>query len=187
MDKFDPAENDYVICSDHFQSGYLAAKHFIDHGRKRLAVVGMESAPMRERVRGFLAAMKEAGVAPDLRLLQLFEPGTSNKYYASNITQKIRSGADAVFAPGASYEGINCLHVLSYVMGLQIPRDVALIAGETPGVSEVMNPPLTTIEEPLQQMAEQAADMIGRLATGEKVEQKRVMLPVRLVERASVF
>ena len=110
--------------------------------------------------------------------------GTSE---ASIVTQKVRAGADAMFAPGSSYEGINCLHVLSYVMGLQLPKDIALIAGEVPGISEVANPPLTTIEEPLADMAEQAADMIMALAGSQKIAKRHVTLPVRLIERASVF
>lgn len=187
MDKFDRKPDEYVVCSDHFQSGYIAAKHFIEHGKKKLAIVGMDFLPMRERLRGFTQAIQEAGLPLESRLLQLFEPGTSGKNYASNITQKVRAGADAVFAPGASYEGINCLHVLTYVMGLQIPRDIALITGETPGVSEVMNPPLTTVEEPLEQMAEKAAEMICKLAVGETIRPTHLVLPVRLIERASVF
>lgn len=193
MDKFDCKPDQHAVCSDHYQSGYLAAQHFISRGKKRLALVGMEYLPVQERVRGYRKAMEEAGLPIDERLLQLSgRDSRSTNYarttsYASNITQKVRSGADAIFAPGASHEGLNCLHVLSYVMGLQIPRDIALITGETPGISEIMNPPLTTIEEPMAEMAELAADLVCKLAAGESIRPKHVKLPVRLIERASVF
>ena len=35
-------------------------------------------------------------------------------------------------------------------------------------------------------MAEQAADMIDKLTSGQRVIDRRVMLPIRLVERNSV-
>ncbi|HVU32949.1 MAG TPA: LacI family DNA-binding transcriptional regulator [Opitutaceae bacterium] len=187
MDKFDCRPGQHAVCSDHRMAGYLAARHFLARGKKRLAIVGMDILPMHERLKGYREAIEEAGATADEKLLQLFgrETGTTN--YASSITHKVRAGADAIFTPGSSYEGINCLHVLSYVMGLAIPRDVALITGEIGGISDVMNPPLTTIEEPLPEMAEQAVTMIMRLASGEKIARRQLTLPVRLIERASVF
>ena len=186
MDKFDCRPDQHAVCSDHYLAGYLAAQHFIARGKKKLAIVGGDFLPMRERLRGYTKAIEEAGLEAEERLLQLSgrHSGTSE---ASIVTQKVRAGADAMFAPGSSYEGINCLHVLSYVMGLQLPKDIALIAGEVPGISEVANPPLTTIEEPLADMAEQAADMIMALAGSQKIAKRHVTLPVRLIERASVF
>lgn len=187
IDKFDAKPDQYAVGSDHFQAGYLAAQHFIARGKKRLAFVGGDFLPMRERLRGYTKAMEEAGIVPEDRLLQLLGCENRLAFEASIITPKIRAGADAVFAPGSSYEGLTCFHVLTYIMGLQIPRDVTLIAGEVSGISDICNPPLTTIEEPLADMAEQAAEMVIRLSNGEKLAKRQVTLPVRLIERASVF
>jgi LacI family transcriptional regulator len=187
MDKFDAAPEQHVVCSDHYMAGYLAAQHLIARGKKKLAIVGMDVLPVHERLRGFRKAIEEAGLAPDEKLLQLVGRNAGATNYTSSITQKVRAGADAIFTPGSSYEGINCLHVLTYVMGLQIPRDVALIVNEVPGICEVLNPPLTAIEEPLAAMAEQAVAMVMRLASGEKVPRRHVTMPVRLIERVSVF
>lgn len=71
-------------------------------------------------------------------------------------------------------------------MDLKIPGDISLIGGENVGISSLLNPPLTTIEEPLPEMAEQAATMLDRLTAGETVPQRQLMLPVRLIERNSV-
>ena len=71
-------------------------------------------------------------------------------------------------------------------MGLKVPQDVSLIGGENDRVSSLLNPPLTTIEEPLREMAEQAASMLDKLTTSARVVERRIMLPVRLVERNSV-
>jgi LacI family transcriptional regulator len=186
VDRFDCKPDQYAVCSDHHMAGYIAGKHLIARGKKKLAIVGADILPMQERLRGYRQAMAEADIAPDEQLLKLIGGSFGSIPHATVVTQKIRAGADAVFAPGSSYEGINCLHVLSYIMGLQIPRDVAIIGGEIPGISEVLCPPLTTIEEPLEQMAEQAANMIMALASGDKVPKRHVKLPSRLIERASV-
>ena len=186
MDKFDAKPDQHVVCSDHYMSGYLAAQHLIARGKRKLAIVGMDFSTMHERLRGFRKAMQEAGVKPDENLLQLFARDAGAANYTSSITQKVRAGADAMFTPGASYEGVNCLHVLAYVMGLEIPREISLVVGEVPGICEVLNPPLTAVEEPLGTMAEQAAAMVLQLAAGQKAARKHISVPVRLIERASV-
>jgi LacI family transcriptional regulator len=102
------------------------------------------------------------------------------------MTRMVRADADAIYAPGTSFQAMECLHILTYSMGLKVPQDISLIGGENEGISSLMNPPLTTIAEPLREMAERAADMIDRLTAGEKVAPRHVTLPVRLIERDSV-
>jgi LacI family transcriptional regulator len=71
-------------------------------------------------------------------------------------------------------------------MGMKVPQEISIIGGENERVSALMNPPLTTIEEPLREMAEQAVDMLDRLTTGELITKRNFMLPIRLIDRNSV-
>jgi LacI family transcriptional regulator len=183
MDKFDADAREYAVCSDHFNAGYLAAKHFIARGRKRPGFFAAANRPFVERLRGYKKAFAEAGLPIDERLQLLVEPDVSRP---SAITRLVRAGADALYVPGTSFQAMECLHILTYVMGLKVPQDVSLIGGENEGISALQNPPLTTVEEPLKEMAEQAAAMIERLTEGERVAPRQVVLPVRLIERDSV-
>jgi LacI family transcriptional regulator len=182
-DKFNPETREYGVCSDHFNSGYLAAKHFLARGRRRPAFFGLDYRPVRERLAGFKKALAEEKVEVDDRLLALFSPDTSR---LAIMTRLVRAGTDAIYAPGTSFQALECLHILTYSMGLKVPQDIALIGGENEGISSFLNPPLTTIAEPLREMAEKAAEMIDRLTAGEKVSPRQVTLPVRLIERDSV-
>lgn len=183
MDKFDLAPAEYAVCSDHFNSGYLAAKHFLARGKRKLAFFGGNYRPFAERLAGFKKALAEAKVPADDRLVALFGPEVS---HLAVMTRMVRAGADAIYAPGSSFQAMECLHILTYSMGLKVPQDLSLIGGENEGVSPLLNPPLTTVAEPLRDMAERAVDMIDRLTTGEKVTPRHVTLPVRLIERDSV-
>jgi len=60
------------------------------------------------------------------------------------VTRVVRAGADSIYAPGSSYEALECLHILAYVMGMKVPQDISLIGGENERVSSLLNPPLTT-------------------------------------------
>lgn len=183
IDKFpvDPAE--YIVCSDHFSAGYMAAKHFIERGKRRPAFLGGNYFPFEERLRGFKKALKEADLVVDEQLTSLFGPESN---HVSVVTRIVRAGADAIYAPGSSFEALECLHILSYVMGLKVPQEISLIGGENERVSSLLNPPLTTIEEPLRDMAERAVAMVDLLTTGETVRERNVMMPVRLIDRNSV-
>jgi LacI family transcriptional regulator len=183
MDRFELAEGHSTVCSDHYNAGYLAARHFLARGRRRLAFLGADVAPFRERMRGYRKAMEEAAVQPDERLLMLVGREASN---LSVITRIVRAGADCIFAPGSSFQAIECLHVLSYVMGIKVPEQISLIGGENEGISALQNPPLTTIQEPLKEMAEKAVMMIERITAGDRSARKNLILPVRLIERDSV-
>ncbi len=183
MDKFDATATQYVVRSDHFASGYLAAQHFLSRGRKRLAFMGGDAPAFAERLKGYRKALVEAKIPIDEQLLQLVGPHIS---HTAAITRIVRGGADAVYVPGTSFQAMEALHILTYVMGLKVPDDISVVGGENEGISVFQNPPLTTIEDPLKDMAELAATMLERLTTGERVSPRQITLPVRLLPRASV-
>lgn len=183
IDKFPVDPSEYIVCSDHYGAGYRAARHFIERGKKKPAFLAGDYFPMAERLKGFKKALAEADMSIDEQCASLFGPESN---HVSVITRIVRSGADAIYAPGSSFEALECLHVLSYVMGLKVPQEISLIGGENERVSSLLNPPLTTLEEPLKEMAEQAVQMLDRLTRGEKVTERNVMMPVRLIDRNSV-
>ena len=183
VDKFLLARDEYVVCSDHYGAGYMAARHFIERGKRRPAFVGGDYAAFAERLKGFRKALSEADLPIDEQRCSLFGPESN---LMSVVTRVVRAGADSIYAPGSSFEALECLHILAYVMGMKVPQDISLIGGENERVSSLLNPPLTTIEEPLREMAEQAAAMLDKLTTGHRVTERRVILPIRLVERNSV-
>ena len=183
IDKFPIDPTEYIVCSDHFTAGYMAARHFIDRGKRKPAFLGGDYAPFAERLRGFKKALAEANLPIDEQRASLFGPESN---HVSVVTRIVRAGADSIYAPGSSFEALECLHILSYVMGLKIPQDISLIGGENERISSLLNPPLTTIEEPLRDMAEQVVGMLDRLTEGKTISPRNVMLPVRLIDRNSV-
>jgi DNA-binding LacI/PurR family transcriptional regulator len=183
LDNFAATEEQYVVCSDHYDSGYKAAKYFIRHGKTRLAYIGGDVLPFRVRLRGYTDAMREAGIEPNERLHVLMAPGDS-LYMAVN--RVVKNNADAVFVPGTSMQVIESLHVLTNVMGLSVPKDISLIGGENAGVSMFQHPPLTCIDEPLELMAREAVKMVIHLADGHPIQERKCVFPVTLIERESV-
>lgn len=183
MDKFDTSPREYSVCSDHFTSGSLAARHFLARGKRKLAFFGGNYRPFAERLAGFKKALVDAKAPVDERLVSLFGPENS---HLAVLTRMVRAGADALYVPGSSLQALEVLHMLTYAMGVKVPQDISVIGGENEGISALQNPPLTTLAEPLREMADRAVEMLDRLTSGETVTPRHVTLPVRLIERDSV-
>ena len=68
---------------------------------------------------------------------------------------------------------------------LHIPEDLSVVGFDDLPVAKWVGPPLTTIRQPLAQMAASAARLVLALARGEHPTQTRVELATELVVRES--
>jgi len=181
MDHFDAEPSQYVVRTDHYGSGYLAAKHLITHGAKHPSLLGGNARSFSERLRGFEAATTEAGFTPHKVTL---DPLGVPLY--QSLSRQVRLGVDGMFVPGANHVCIEALHLLTQVMRLRVPDDMSLIGTEIPKISEYQNPPLCSIFEPLNEMADRAVEMVLGLVEGSIPAETQITLPVSLLERESV-
>ena len=184
FDLFENEETRYVVRSDHAQAGFLAASHFIETGRKKPAILCPDGQPPNcQRVAGFKRALEGAGhKANDPQCVCIINSG---EQFFSSIDRLIKSGVDAIYVPGSSLEALEALHILTYVMKLKVPEEVALIGGENSRISSLLNPPLTTIEDPLERLSAEAVNMLEQLLSGQTPEQRHITLPVRLIRRVT--
>lgn len=173
--------NCHGVRSDQIMTGRLAAEQFIKTGRKRLGFVGSWGSQEHVIIEGYRRAMREAGL--ECRE-ELFVMRDQEVTFYSALSRVIRLGADAILIPGANYEALEGINVIANVLRLQVPKDVALIGGEIHGVSKFLTPPMTTIEQPLGEVADLAVDTLAALMRGE-TPPREATLPVRLIVRES--
>ncbi len=183
LDNFEATSKKYVVRSDHYQSGYKAAQYFIERGMKKLAFLSGDTVPARVRLKGYTDAIKEAGFSIDNKLQILMKDDESIYMVVNRV---VKNGADALYTPGTSMQGIEALHVLGNVMSLDVPGDISLIGGENTGISAFQHPPMTTMSEPLEEMAKAAVDMVLALSEKQPIKERTLTFPVELIERDSV-
>ncbi len=171
----------HVVRSDQALTGRLAAERFIRAGRRKLGFVGSWGAQDKVALEGYRAAILAAGLEPHEELFVLRDQEVT--FYGA-VGRVVRLGADALLVPGANYEALEGVNVLANVLRLRIPQDVALIGGELHGVSKFLTPPMTTIEQPLGEVAERAVEVLTALMRGESAPLEHT-LPVRLIARES--
>ena len=171
-----------AVGSDNERGGWLAARHLLSSGRRRLAFFGPDTQPeVAERLAGFRRAHAEAGVAVDERLVR---PVPFDAHEAREAVLAFCEG-------GASFDGIcaasdliamTAMGVLG-LKGLDVPGDVGVVGYDDIFPAASANPPLTTVTQSVPRGAEEMVDALLGLLAGE--ERRGVMVPTELVVRQS--
>jgi DNA-binding LacI/PurR family transcriptional regulator len=89
----------------------------------------------------------------------------------------------AVFA-GSDLQALGVIEVAAR-HGLRIPEDLSVVGYDDTLVAAWTRPKLTTVHQPIRQMAAEATRIVVRLAAGENVEEQRIELATYLVVRDS--
>jgi LacI family transcriptional regulator len=174
-----------TVESDSFAGAMQATRHLIELGHRRIGLLGgrpdLRSSIAREA--GYKRALSEAGIPfdPSLVRIGLYQQETSREPAVALLSLPDRP--TAVFAAN-DLSAIAMVEVASN-RGLSVPRDLSVVGFDDIPEASQLNPALTTIRQPMQNLGASAAHMLIALMAGEEPEHMHVRLPTRLVRRAT--
>jgi DNA-binding LacI/PurR family transcriptional regulator len=176
-----------VIRTDREAGGYLATRHLVGLGHRRIGHLADTAAYARrpwERTAGYRRALAEAGIEFDPQWIAA-SATTLAGGDASMRTLLERPGPrpTAVFAFNDQM-AIGALHALR-TSGLRVPEDVAVVGFDGIGLGAFTTPELTTIEQPRTEVGERAVHLVLDSLDAASSSPTQVTLPVRLVVRES--
>ena len=132
----------------------------------------------RLRLEGFCDALAEAGIRP----LAINAPFTAEG--GERVAKALFGrGLTALFASD-DLQAYGAMRAAAET-GVRIPDDVSLVGYDDLQFSALANPPLTTISQPVKDMAAAAAELLLRRMRGEDAENPPLFVP-RLIERQTV-
>lgn len=179
------------VTADNEAAARLATGCLVAAGHTRLAfaTVAGVTVSRSDKIRGFLAAARDAGADA-----QVLDGGPANEYGDAVIVEVGRALGAALATDPARPTGIvavNDLFALGLMAGLRdgglrVPDDVSVVGMDGHFLSAISWPALTTVQLPVTDMA---AEMVRRVMRhdGESSESGQCVFPgVTLVERASV-
>jgi LacI family transcriptional regulator len=166
--------------------GFLATKRLADAGHVWIAhVTGPNNLfSVQERYTGYRRALAEYGLEKHSGLVFFGRYDRPFGREAANRLLSLRNPPTAIFA-ASDYLVLGVLDALRE-RGLSAPRDLSLVGFDDMPFASLLDPPITTISQPIRLMGERGVDaLIARLGdSSDTPEAER--LPVELVERASV-
>lgn len=180
-----PARPTPVGCVDldHYAGGRLAAEHLLARGCRRIAAI---SAPLdlragRERLAGFRDALARAGhdAPPTAEGVFTLDSGAT----AMAALLREHPAVDGVFAANDLMAQGAC-QVLRE-LGRRIPEDVAVVGFDDSSIAVTCRPPLTTVRQPVEDMAAAMAKMLDEQVRGARAEPRTLVFAPELVVRAS--
>jgi len=181
----EPLHTTPSVGAANWSGGLAAARHLIELGHRRIAVIGGPVSYLcsRARLDGFHAAMDEAGIPVDPALVRhgrfMFDDGLAHGL----ALLKFHEPPTAIVC-GDDLQAMG-VYEAARQLGVRIPDELSVVGFDDIDYAQWMGPPLTTVRQPLAKMGATAAELVLMLADGEEPTQTRVELATSLIVRGS--
>ena len=174
------------VATTNWSGGFEAARHLLDLGHRQIGVISgpTERLCAKARLDGARAALEAAGVGTTralaaLRPLVLLRgrpqprPGTARQ-----------NPAPTAIVCGNDLQALG-VYEAARLAGRRIPQDLSVVGFDDIPYTMFCGPPMTSVRQPLTEMAAAATRMVLTLAANESLAQTRVELATTLVVRGS--
>lgn len=185
-----------AIDIDDFGATVMAARHLLDLGHRKFAILGIGLGPgpgrvppdkvratrfvnVRERARGYLAALAEAGIGEDVVPIHAIQNDGGNVGAALDLILAAEDRPTALLAM-SDLVALEALQALQ-ARGVRVPEEMSVIGFDGVPEAAESNPPLTTVEQPYRRIAERSVSAI----LDDDVPVGREILPLTLVVRGT--
>jgi LacI family repressor for deo operon, udp, cdd, tsx, nupC, and nupG len=185
--EFDPAAGVPYVGIDNHRAAGDAVRYLIGLGHRRIALInsGRGYLYSRQRFEGYCDALGAAGIDPD----PAWHIDLDSLDYAAGAAaaqQLAALGKDrptAVFAVSDTL-AIGVINGLRSA-GLRVPDDAAVVGFDDIAVAAQVDPPLTTVLQPMRELGETAARLLLARLRDPRALVPGVLLPHRLILRRS--
>ncbi len=181
IDADDNATDFQTVGIDNFDGGYIATKHLIELGHKRiLHITGpITSSEANSRIRGYERAMAEAKLQPSI----VQGDWSSDTGYRLGVELDLDHDAPTAIFTANDHLALGLLKALAG-RGVSVPEDLSLVGFDDLPESPYFNPPLTTVRQDFAQLGELAMQMLLNDLAGNKRKKAATIKP-QLVVRES--
>lgn len=173
------------VVVDDFATSYFLMEHLIARGCRRIVhLAGPQHIPNAgERLRGYKYALEKFDLVRERRLAipsgVTFDDGAA----AADALLERAADADALFA----WTDTVAIGAMNRLMerGVCIPQQMAVAGYSGTVLSTIVNPQLTTVEQPLDEMGRTAAELVLEKIANPTIPDRTVTLTALIRERAS--
>lgn len=180
------AKQSHIIDTDNFVGGYLATKHLIDLGHKKIATITSALDEYSDRTEGYKVALSEADINfdPDL----VFHAGVNYQSYydIAHMKADVFREATALFSQFdvGAFGAINALADVGY----RVPEDISVVGFDGLELGTMFHPTLTTVKQPYSDLALQTVERLIQLANTPNFRaDSKVYLRPELIVRNSTL
>ncbi|PJM73936.1 LacI family transcriptional regulator [Bifidobacterium primatium] len=181
-----PSNDTLSIRADNWSGSLFATRHLIELGHRRIGIITGPDTAMcsASRFDGYRAALTEAGIPVDDSLIRkgIYQVDSGREQALSLLADRSSNQPTAIVA-GNDLQAMG-VYDAARLCGLRIPEDLSVVGFDDIQTASYMGPALTTVRQPLEDMAASAVRMILDRREGHQV-QETMIFPTSLVIRDS--
>jgi LacI family transcriptional regulator len=175
------------VTSENFKGAYNAVKYLIENGHKRIACIrGINNTlPIIERIRGYRAALNDAGIGVDESLIVGDNFSEQNGYIETKLLLKHPKRPTAILGLSnlISFGAMRALLEEGYT----IPDKMSIITFDDLPYLNYLSTPMTAVQQKGGEIGDIATKMlIDQIESEAELNPRGVFLPTKLVIRNSV-
>lgn len=187
MDRYLPGIDVSSVLLNNHEGVRMGMEHLLKKGYQRIGfvTVNLEQVQMQERQKAYEEVLQDWGRAPEIRLV-LNLPFDYQHDFAVEQVKKFITGEklDAIFFC-TNYLGILGVESITQ-LHLKIPDDLAIVCFDDHDLFKLYPPGITTVEQPLQEMANGAVELLMEQITAKtKLATKHKQVKAELIVRGS--
>ncbi|MFD2211184.1 catabolite control protein A [Virgibacillus halophilus] len=170
---------------DYKQAAYEAVRYLLEKGNDKVAFVsGTESTFIDElKLEGYQQAMKEAGkTIPENYVLHGDYSYNSGLKVAGTLLE-LEDKPAAVFV-SSDEMALGVIHG-AQDKGYTVPKDLEVVGFDNTRLATMVRPTLSTIVQPMYDIGAVAMRLLTKFMNKEEIDEQKVILPHRIVERDS--
>jgi LacI family transcriptional regulator len=183
---FEALDCDYIVTDDE-EGGYIATRHLIERGHRRIAFINgpPHISSARERLKGYRRAMGEYGIPVAEGWVRNDVISLEDGYRVCSELLAVSEFPSAIFAY-SDYVAVGIIRAL-YEHGKTPGKDISLIGYDDIDYALCFERPLTTIRIPKRELAAGAVRILcDRIEASGAGSPRQEKLKVSLIERATV-
>lgn len=175
-----------AVAIDNFKAACEAVQYLIKTGHSNIAIINgsLETSLYRHRYEGYKAALAHEGI--EFKEELVIQGDSLDRGLYDIVYKRLESGIefDAVFATSDPKAIIAMMAIKNF--GLKIPEDIAVMGFDNMEMSMYVDPPLTTISQPLYDVGVKAAEKLIAIIKREEEQDPVIdLLPTKLIIRKS--
>lgn len=177
----------HCVDSENEEGARQAVRHLIDLGHRDIAILNgrLSATNALDRFNGYVAEMRDRELPIREEYLLTSEKGEMTPSARGTLTALLRGSLRPTAIVAGGY--LLALEVLEIArhLGLRIPEDLSLVGFDDTRSAALLNPSLTTVRQPLEEMARLAMERMIALINHTPAVPRVQYLPTTLIVRES--
>jgi LacI family transcriptional regulator len=143
-----------------FQGAWTVVRHLVALGHRRIATITgpLQNIDARQRLDGYRAALREAGIEPDLSL-EFHGDFTAHSGYEAAMAMLRQQGRPMAIFVANDHMAVGVMGAMQET-GMRVPEDLAIAGFDDISLARYLSPPLTTVHVDMFELGKRAVELL---------------------------